>query len=281
MKKILVATDLSDRSAVAIRRAAWMSRTHMAKLHVVHVVDREWPQKIGRIQRECAENSIKAQLSTIEEFGPIEADVSVVFGDPSADICVTASELEVDLIVAGHHRDRGTAEFFTGTTIERMARLTTLPILIVARVPEAAYDSAVVGIDFSRCSANAVSLAVDLVGREKVTLLHAYHLRTTNPSLRAGEKRGLAALDREKTESFIRQEIEAWKNDQGLKLDGRDVMLRAGGAVNVLSQVASEVGSDLICLGAHGRSWLSSMILGSTVSDLLHHSDFDILIAPL
>jgi len=57
------------------------------------------------------------------------------------------------------------------------------------------------------------------------------------------------------------------------------VLLREGGAVYVLPQIAEEIGSDLICIGAHSRSGLPSAILGSTAAELLAYSDFDILIA--
>ena len=281
MKKILVATDLSDRSDIALRRASSIARRSEAKLHVIHVVDGDWPLIIGDMQKQVAEKFITSQLAKIEDTKALDVEISFIFGDPSIDIASTAVDLGADLIVIGRHRDRGIAEFFRGTTIERMARTSAVPILVARREPVAHYARAVVGLDFSTCSSNAVSLATELVGANNVALIHAYHVPFKNLTMSTDRTGSISATDKRGIEDDIRREVDIWLNSMPIKIEKRDVILHEGSAIDILPRVAEELGSDLICVGAHSRSWLSSAILGSTAHELLSYSNFDILIVPL
>lgn len=190
-------------------------------------------------------------------------------------------EFEADLIVMGRHRHRGLAEFFTGTTNERMARTATLPLLVVTRPASGPYSTAVVGVDFSKCAAEAVSIAAALVGPTGLCLVHSYHVPFKGLTMRTERYGSLSASDRERIEAGTRREVDVWAAACGLEEDGQNVLLREGGAVNILPQISREADSDLICGGAHSRSWLPSAILGSDAAELLSYSDFDIQSAPL
>ncbi len=281
MKTILMATDLSARSDIGLRRAVFVACKAKASLHILHVVDCDLPLAMAEQLREGAERFIHEQVAKIDAAADIDVHVSAVFGDPCDDIAAVAADLSADLIVVGRHRPRGIAEFFTGTTVGRMARTTVVPLLVASRARDAAYDRAVVGIDFSACAVNAVSVATDLVGEGAVTLVHAYHVPFKALTMRTDRSGALSDLDREHIEAELQRDVDAWVAKAGLQKAGSVVELHEGAAIDILPQVAVKTKADLICLGAHSRSWLSTAVLGSTVTELLSYSDYDVLIAPL
>lgn len=277
MKTVLVATDLSGRSDIAVARAVQIARQQGAALHVLHVVDGELPATLADAQREAAETTLRAGIAPLDGNGQISA----VLGDICAEIGFKAKEIKAHLIVMGRHRHRGLAEFFTGTKVERMARMAMVPLLVVSRPADRPYSTAVVGVDFSKCAAKAVSIAASLVGKAGLRLVHSYHAPFKGLAMRTDRHGSLSAADRENMEINIRREAAVRAAACGMDEQAPKVMLREGGAVNILPRIAKEAAADLICLGAHGRSWLPSAILGSTARELLSYSDFDVLIAPL
>lgn len=281
MKTVLVATDLSGRSDIAVARAVQIARQQGATLHVLHVVDCELPLMLAEAQREAAETILQAKVASLEKDGSIRTRISAILGDPCEEISFKAEEIEAELVVMGRHRHRRLAEFFTGTTIERIARMATLPLLVATRPADRPYSAAVVGVDFSKSATRAVSIAASLVGTAGLSLVHSYHVPFKGLTMRTDRHGALSAADRELIEAGIKGDVETWVAACGINEKELAVLLREGEAVNILSQIATETGSDLICLGAHSRSWLPSAILGSTAGELLSHSDFDILVAPL
>ena len=279
MKTILVASDLSERSDVALNRAITLAAAAGAHLHVAHVVDGELPPDIAAAEQQGAERFLRGQLAKSPAAAQIDTEVSAVLGDPCDDVAALAQRISADLIVVGRHRHRGLAEFFSGTTVDRMARTATLPLLVVTRPADAPYGPVVVGIDLSACAARALDLAGQVAG--KVVPVHAYHVPFRALIHRGHPQDALSDPDRARIEATLRNEIDAWAAPLGLQDTLRDIRLSEGGATNVLPRVAAEVGADLICLGAHSRAWLPAAMLGSIARDLLSFSDLDILIAPL
>jgi nucleotide-binding universal stress UspA family protein len=208
MKTVLVATDLSDRSNIAVSRAIQIARQQDATLHVVHVIDAELPSTLADAQREAAESILLETMAPFENAGPIRTQISAVLGDPCKEINFKAMEIGADLIVRGRHRHRGLAEFFAGTTVERMARIATLPLLVVARPANSPYATAVVGVDFSKCATKAVSLAAALVGTAGLSLVHSYQVPFKGLTMRTDRHGSLSAPDRERIEAGIRREVD-------------------------------------------------------------------------
>lgn len=281
MKTILVASDLSDRADIALQRAVTIARRTKAALHVVYVVDGALPLSLGEVQRDAAEDLITRQLRDMAGDDLRQTTVLSIFGDPAEDIAATAQDIAADLIVVGRHRDRDGAsdwaEMFSGTTVDRLARITAVPLLVATGSGKTPYRNAVVGIDASDSAANAVCLAAVLAGPDNLTLVHAYH-----PPFRArlAVRGPLSQADRDHVESAISQDISDWLRRCGATGEGAGVTLAEGHPRDILRQIAAEVGADLICVGVHSRSRLSAALLGGTARALLATADCDILIAP-
>jgi len=146
IKNVLVATDFSEPSIVALDYGREVARTYEATLHVLHVVeDLRWryatdmaPTALVGIQ-EDVEASARARLDaflTDEDRSQLRAHAMVVTAvAPSEAIVAYAKAEAVDVIVMGTHGRNGLAHLFMGSVAERVVRLAPCPVLTV-RHPE-------------------------------------------------------------------------------------------------------------------------------------------------
>ncbi|RJQ10204.1 MAG: universal stress protein [Dehalococcoidia bacterium] len=173
MDNILVATDLSERSRLAVRRAALIAAAARARLHVLHVVDEAQPPEIVEAHLSGASAWLREHLPSDCEAAT--ADVIVREGDPHSQIIAVGDELSVDLIVLGEHRERLLLDAFVGTTAERILRVASRPVLIVHSESLEPYGRVHIATDLSEPSAHAARTAhrLGLLG-EKTSVIHVF-----------------------------------------------------------------------------------------------------------
>jgi universal stress protein E len=129
--KILAATDFSTRSNRALRQAGLFAQPGRSQPHIVHVVDDDQPEELVRVKKREAERVLNEQAGSMPELSGVQAQLMVVTGDPFDGILKTAAEVNADLIVTGSHRKQLLPEFLSGTTIERIIRKGSFPVLMV------------------------------------------------------------------------------------------------------------------------------------------------------
>lgn len=141
LKNILVATDFSEPSGVALAYGRDLARSYSARLHVLHVVENvmmRYSMEIGfalpEMQRdldEAARRDLNGLITdddrrTIAVTPVIETAVNM------ADAIVTyARANSIDLIVAGTHGRGAVSHFLMGSVAERIVRTAPCPVLTV------------------------------------------------------------------------------------------------------------------------------------------------------
>src|SRR5690242_13769511 len=173
MQKILAATDFSTRSNRALRQAGLLAQPAEAQLYLLHVVDDDQPDELTRMEKREAERVLTEQANSMPELRGVPAQPMVVTGDPFDGILRVAAEIRADLIVMGTHRKQLLLDIFVGTTIERVIRKGSFPVLMVNNEAQRKYENVVVPIDMSEASAHALrtALATGLIGEGGATLL--------------------------------------------------------------------------------------------------------------
>ena len=173
--QILAATDFSTRSNRALRQAGLLAQPGNAQLHIVHVVDDDQPEELIRMEKREAERVLNEQTSSMPELRDVQTRPMVVTGDPFDGILRTAADVNADLIVMGSHRKQLLLDIFVGTTIERVIRKGSFPVLMVNNEAQRNYEKVVAPVDMSDASANAlrVALSTGLISKG-ATLLHAF-----------------------------------------------------------------------------------------------------------
>ncbi|MCB9897683.1 MAG: universal stress protein [Planctomycetes bacterium] len=131
-RRILVATDFSEGSKVALRLAAQLARAAGGRLFVAHVLTLHGGDPVEA--EEKMPGWVPAEFADLVEERRLERALTAELG-----ILQAAREVEADLIVLGTHGRRGLAHVFLGSTAERVVQLASIPVLTV-RHPDHCFE---------------------------------------------------------------------------------------------------------------------------------------------
>ena len=141
IRNILVATDFSEPSCVALAYGRDLARNYNARLHVMHVVEDvmlRYSSEVGLALPALQEDLVKAarkQLEsrlTNEDREQLKAVPVLDTGaNIAAAICDYAKNHTIDLIVTGTHGRGAVQHFLMGSVAERVVRSAPCPVLTV------------------------------------------------------------------------------------------------------------------------------------------------------
>ena len=140
-ERILVPTDFSEHSLMALDYAVALAEKFDASLKIVYVdqpslkvSDMAW---IGVDQRSMDEDHRTTARRALEKIVldriPLEmpADAQLLAGDPVDEIIRFANESDVDLIMVATHGRSGVSHVLMGSTAEAIVRKASCPVLTV------------------------------------------------------------------------------------------------------------------------------------------------------
>ena len=144
LKKILVPTDFSPPSEIAVRYAKALAEQFGASLHVLHVLEESvldyysWTAPASSpvllSVREEMEKSARSQLAevlTAAERTAFRGVLVTLIGSPFVEIVRYAKNEEIDLIVLGTHGRGPMAHMLMGSVAEKVVRKAPCPVLTV------------------------------------------------------------------------------------------------------------------------------------------------------
>ena len=141
LKNILVATDFSEPSVVALNYGRDMARAFGARLHVLHVVDdvfMHYSPEVGLISADLQKDlekvawrDLEAQITdddrrTLALTPVVESHVGAASG-----IIDYAKKNAIDLIITGTHGRGAVKHLLMGSVAERVVRVAPCPVLTV------------------------------------------------------------------------------------------------------------------------------------------------------
>ncbi len=142
-RRILVAIDFSDRSVQAL---AWVARRFPdAEVVLCHVIPRyRPPDYVARALgdelalRAEKEFDVRANLELLADEHGLDAEIEIRSGAVPRQIAELASEVKVDLVVAGAPRPRPWSQQATDSTVVRMIEHTRTPLYAWRPIPRLA-----------------------------------------------------------------------------------------------------------------------------------------------
>lgn len=272
MKTILVATDLSERSDRAVRRALRLAGATGARCHVLNISDDSLPEDLAAQQREAAQSRLRRFLDAVP--GGDKAKAEAVVGDAVPTLCDTATRLQADLVVLGLHRPRPILDALRETTMERLVRLLPQPVLLVRDPADHDYSSVVTAVSFSPACAAALRAARIVAPQARITAFHAIHIPFAGLT---GEGPGSGVAHQMQAEAEAARKD--WMRTEDLSPDLAQVTMLTDGLNETLSRQLRAAEADLVALGAHTRSRYLAGGLGGFTGSLIRHPPTDILIA--
>ncbi|MCY1277537.1 Universal stress protein family protein [compost metagenome] len=259
-RHILIAHDLSREADVALQRAAQLARQHGARLTLLHVLDH--PDL-----RDATAAHLQRRLAAC---GSPDAQVLLASGLPYEVIAQRLKDQEADLLVLGAHH-KGRPELFSGTTLERVARCSQVPVLLAVTEPAEPYRQGLVALDFSLAACTALQLSHRLLPDDAE--LFALHIHEVAP-VRAAKAQEDLALQSSLFEQLVANE--RTRLAAGSRLQHG---IRQGERLDCLAAAVDELRPQLLALGQHNRSVLSEALLGGLAQQLLRQPPCDVLIS--
>lgn len=275
MKTIMAATDLSDRSATALARAASIAAATGARLRIVHVVDDSLPGPMLARHTGEAEEALRQEAAGL---AGLQAECEVVSGDVFWALHSAATRSHADLIVAGDHRRSLVRDLFRDTTIERLIRVSAVPVLIARTAVLATYRHALVGVEGEEADELlAVLPGLGMAAPARATLLHAISAPAEGLLYYAGVEREVAETYRDAIAQKARARLARALRDSPLPAD---IRIATAAPATALADYARSAGCDLVAVSSHARRFAASRILGSVSSELVRQGTTDLVIVP-
>ena len=279
---ILAATDFSTRSNRALRQAGLLARLRNSQLAIVHIVDDDQPQELVELEKREAERVLAEQISAMPELRAVACRPMVITGDPFDGILRTAASVEPQLIVMGTHRRQLLRDIFVGTTVERVVRTGSFPVLMVNNEAQKRYEKILVPVEMSEPSASAlrVAHANGLMSEARTTLLHAFLAVDRGKMFAVGANQfGIESYVADERQR-VTDELAAFLVANDLVHHGWSLRVEEGGPAEVISRVVSEMQPDLLIMGTHARSGLLKALVVSITEEALRSLNVDILAVP-
>jgi nucleotide-binding universal stress UspA family protein len=139
LKKLLVPTDFTEPSGIALRYAKAFAEAFGAALHVLHVIEENaWaygpdvynPELIRQAQERDASERLSKVLTDAERQ-KFRAELVMKSGSPFVEIVRYAKAEDIDLIVMGTHGRGPIAHMLLGSVAEKVVRKAPCPVLTV------------------------------------------------------------------------------------------------------------------------------------------------------
>ena len=144
LQKLLVPVDFSRGSEMAFRYAQFLAKKFSASIHLIHVVDKRYVEKIAELNGE-PEDEVSEKLCSLADrkldsflthnnSDGLTAGTKISVGTPFQAIALRAQTIDADMIVMGGQGRAGDGEIdeiFFGSAAERVVRLLPCPVLCV------------------------------------------------------------------------------------------------------------------------------------------------------
>ncbi len=277
-RAVLVPTDFTEGSRVAIDRALALPLAPNVRIEIVHVLPRSIPSKVrAKVEaaaRESLANSVARARSA--RGGEFEVTSELVRGEAYVEIIRHARNIDADLIVIGRHGRHPVRDLFIGTTATRVARMGDTPVLVVKTAGAKPYRSPLIATDLGDTSRHTLELGLRIIGRRAtVRVVHAFHVPFE--SFMAPTRAALAEVRTPYREKAVAQ-LDALLAPYEDRVRWRKIV-RAGDARSIVLDEATRGRVDVIAIGTHGRSGLSRALIGSVAEDVIANAACDVLVA--
>ena len=286
LKRILLASDLSDASSRAAFRAVQWARQSGATLEAVHVtpyvmppVDSYEDVDQARLEEALHREAHQGLARQLAEAGDESAELCVLTGPTVPTLLDHLNASGSQVTVVGAHGQRPLRDRLLGSTADRLVRRGHQPTVVVRRVPEGPYQRVLVAVDFSEASARALRLALDWFGAEHLTVLHILDLSARDSLRAAGFDPALLERYEDDLENRANIDLEAFVAEAGTSAEAlAGCAVVAGEPGQGVLDAATSAATDLVVIGSHGRNRLADVLLGGVAMAVLYHAECDVLV---
>jgi nucleotide-binding universal stress UspA family protein len=268
LDKILVTTDQSSFSEGAIREALNFSNKCNSRLYVISVLESNPEyETIGANIYEKEKRQATKYLETIQaravKEGISGCETKLLFGqDPFRLIVKEAGEKNVDIIIIGRRGRSGIMKMLMGGVTAKVIGHAPCKVLVVPRAARIECRNILVATDGSEHSLAAAEVAIGIATRcgSSIIAVSVRHLET------------------ETAEAEAHVNVVA---DMARKVNVPvSTEMPLGRAHAAIVEMAGGRGVDLIVMGAHGKTDLRHLVMGSTAERVIGLANCAVMVVP-
>ncbi len=290
LNKILVATDFSPNSKIALARAVDIAVAFGSQLIAVHCLpDLAFVPSASEfglpyndyivMQEEFRLAACETMKEFLSEAGPQEVPVSsaMLVGDPHVEVSQFAEKEKAGLVVAGRSGHSSWEQFFLGSTSRGLVHRCPTSVLSVSLTLTEKPKTVLAGTDFSDSSRPAVLNAIALAEKFGAEL-HLMHVidTTDTPQQNVARMSGHNSM-RQSINDYAQSRLEAFAESLEHAPAKINLHLDWGSPWRDMCQLASTLQADLIVIGNVGRRGVQGLLLGNTADRILSHCKASVL----
>lgn len=296
--KVVVGDDFSSTAEAALRWVPELRRVGPLELVVTHAY---WPMtessRLGMYRPEQGSAEVESILrrdlaERMLRLGEGQARLRIVmsYGRVADPLVMLAAEEKADLLILGTHQRRGLGRVWHGSVSHTSMHLAPMAVACVpagdAVQPVAAAGipsirRVLVSTDFSSSANMAIPHACSLLpnGGELI-LAHVMETLVSVAYPDVWVEASLANVPLDEDREALRRQLEALvPREAGARgITTRCEVLSGYQVAQTLSQAGERHGVDVICIGSHGRSGVSRVVLGSVAQAVMALSRRPVLV---
>ena len=278
IKRIIVGIDIFAESNNVLKRALMVAKQNKAELFIVHAVQTPWfsvPSYFGgkeiTVDTKGITKKIEKKIRALNPDGKVAYSVLVKEGNASDIILYESKLLKADMIVIGANTK--SKKKFLGTTAEKIAHQSHLPVLIVKNSVKGPYQNIVAPTDFQTQSKQSIIFAKSIFPAVKVNAVHSSEvIYVEGPYTVVGrdfvQYNEVAKACAEKDLKDLIKDLSIQK---GKIIDGEANSKKA------LLKYINKGSYDLTVVGSRGTAGFKAL-LGSMASSILRETPTDVLV---
>jgi len=286
VRRMMIAVEFSPAGKNAIRSAVSLGGFWGAELTFLHVLEPVSDHPATRRGQDFPEQRREFALGELQklanEMGVPGADCLVGAGRAYEEILRRLNEGEYDLIAVGQAKEKpGFLKGLLGSTVERVARHSPVPVLVVREDHEAMTEQPkklALATDFSGASLAAFPW-VEVISRRFGASIELVNVQ---PPM------GLpGTVEYERHQEQIdelrkKAEDELWEfREEHLAVDLEVVTtVREGTPSRAICRLARDRGADLLLLATRGKASWQRVLLGGTTEEVLRYAPCPVLVFP-
>ncbi len=264
--RIVCGTDFSENAAVAVRAAASIARRANGSLELVHAV----PTTADGASVEAARARLAEQAVPLREGG-VAVETRLLEGTPDEAMVGHVAGNGASLLVVGALGERSGARWFVGSTAERVAQTSRVPVLVIRSA--GAFEAwatqdrplgVLVGADASASADAAVRWNRDFgrLGACSTTIVHVYW--PPEEHARLGIPGPTPMMEKHpEVERVLAREFAARFDAAGLPEAEIRIEPSFGRVGDALALLATREARDLVVVGTRQRSGFGRLWHGS------------------
>lgn len=279
IKKVLVASDLSESSKNLIERSLLLGND--VKTKVYHVIAQSLFRKLKTtlgLESEqelvkLANDKLRDFVSTLETKEEIESEV--LFGHISEEIAKKAKDY--DLLLLGASKSGVKKDLHLGTNAQVILHQAKKPVLTVKQKCEGIYKNILVAVDYTELSLRSLKLCKELFPEANVSVINVFEHPAKMMMVYAGVSSDAIKEYEDKAKADSQLSMAQLLDEAELKISEKNIFLKSGHPVVQILDTIKDFNFDLVVLGKHSKSFTENHLLGTTTLKTLNSVEIDSL----